>query len=448
MIGDLPVEIQTRILSQCPTSSLKLINSHFYVIYNGLFYEKIIASFGEAIIGVLQKVLPWLRSYIKSLDVKRFRCRDLLATKLGLQDIDPDHLNVRFVADSWKYVYSLIKNKRLFAEYADYKIDEPTNYIFNHYVEINRTYLLTYCKYLWLAPGDYNLNIGLVVKHGNGLGTTKFEVSYDDADGQVVHQLFYAPTNINDILPKQQFCLLKLGEFHIPDPNERKQIGDKQLNDEAIEVDENSYPRASCDNNLIRVKLIMEEIGLYVKSGFRIFFIDVSQPSLLFNDYDLLYYTVKETDYRYFINIPLKNFYKALDYVQNGGVPKEQDQSREAAARYGLGNPNDVTNYELEFSIPEQDHDGYRVDSGDCDDGTSTKTTDLMMYSNFFFLNRFGKRFFKFSTIYQRRQFVNTFGDFEIDWNDDSVKGNGDRKKACQYDPDGLKWKMPILGEY
>jgi hypothetical protein len=308
--------------------------------------------------------------------------------------------------------------------------------------------LLTYCKYLWLAPGDYNLNIGLVVKHGNGLGTTKFEVSYDDADGQVVHQLFYAPTNINDILPKQQFCLLKLGEFHIPDPNERKQIGDKQLNDEAIEVDENSYPRASCDNNLIRVKLIMEEIGLYVKSGFRIFFIDVSQPSLLFNDYDLLYYTVKETDYRYFINIPLKNFYKALDYVQNGGVPKEQDQSREAAARYGLGNPNDVTNYELEFSIPEQDHDGYRVDSGDCDDGTSTKTTDLMMYSNFFFLNRFGKRFFKFSTIYQRRQFVNTFGDFEIDWNDDSVKGNGDRKKACQYDPDGLKWKMPILGEY
>lgn len=105
------MEIQTRILSQCPTSSLKLINSHFYVIYNGLFYEKIIACFGEAIIGVLQKVLPWLRSYIKSLDVKRFRCRDLLATKLGLQDIDPDHLNVRFVADSWKYVYSLIKNK-------------------------------------------------------------------------------------------------------------------------------------------------------------------------------------------------------------------------------------------------------------------------------------------------------------------------------------------------
>lgn len=446
MIGDLPIEIQLKLLSLAPRSSLKSVNSHFYVLYNDLYYQKIVKVFGESIINVLIKTSPWLITYMKSLDVIRNHLRDLIASKLKLpmpndenNAVTENVLHFQYLADSWKYIYSLLKNKRLFAEYSDYKIDEPTNYVFNHFVEINRTYLLSYSKTLWLSPGKYNLNIGLVIKHGNGLGTTKFEVSYGD-EKNPIRQSFFAPRNINEILPKKQFCFLKLGEFEI-NPVYKTNIGNPL-------------------NKLIKVNLIMEEIGLYLKSGFRIFFIDVSQPSTLFNDYDLLYYTVKEIDYRYFINIPLKNFYKALNYVQNGGSEddgdarekkrklsidvehyEEEENLKNKEDYYGSGDPNEIESYETELSIAEV------VESNNEVNDLDENNKQIKAYGKFYFLNRFGKRYFKFNTVYQRRQFINRFGDFELDWNDDNVKGNGDKKKACNYDLDGLKWKMPILGE-
>lgn len=240
-------------------------------------------TFGELILDVLVKIKPWLKTYIRTLDAFRLDARTLVSSRLGLQDEDDDDnpLNCQFIRDSWRYIYAILRNKRLFAEYNDYKIDEPTNYVYNHFVEVNRTYLLSLTKHLYLCPGDYNLNIGLVVKHGSGLGTTKFEIRYHDHNDELVTQTFYPPTNINDILPKKQFCLLRLGTFSIPDTKK-----------------------------LFKVQLVMEEIGLYLKSGFRIFFIDLSPPTVLFNEFDLLYYTVRETDYRYFINIPLKIFIK------------------------------------------------------------------------------------------------------------------------------------------
>ncbi|CAK7898299.1 hypothetical protein CAAN1_26S01310 [[Candida] anglica] len=422
MIGRLPVEIQVKLLGLAPESSLKLVNSHFFVLYNDLFYTKIIETFGEEIVAVLIKVLPWLKQYIKTLDSIRYQSRRLLADRLGLQDdtgLTGYPLHTSYVKDSWKYIYSLLKNKRLFAEYSDYKIDEPINYIFNHYVEINRTYLLSYSKDVWIAPGDYNLNIGLVIKHGNGLGTTKFEIRYEDDNGDTVSQQFYPPTNINDILPKAQFCLLKLGEFSVPTPH------------------------TSTGNKLRKVQLVMEEIGLYLKSGFRIYFIDIAQPSALLNDYDLLYYTVKETDYRYFINIPLKNFYKALNHIQSGdGNPSKrmsltnnQTQNIDTPP-YGSGHPTEVTTY---------DHDiQWLTTTGDEVIGDPEDPESIALYANFYFNNRLGKRYFKFNTIYQRRQFVNRFGDFELDWDKDSEDGS---ERVCTYDPDSLKWKMPIIGE-
>ena len=161
------------------------------------------------------------------------------------------------IKDSWKYVYSLLKNKRLFAEYKDYKIDEPANYVFNHFVEVNRTYLLSYTKSMWLSPGTYNLNIGLILKHGSGLGTTKFEVKYNDEDGNPVLQTFYPPTETSTIFcPRSNFALMKLGEIVIPEAND---------------VNEHNKTR--------KVQVVMEEIGLYLKYWFRIFFIDICQPS-------------------------------------------------------------------------------------------------------------------------------------------------------------------------
>lgn len=438
MIGRLPLEIQVQLLTLEPSSALKHVNSHFYMLYNDLYYEKIVRSFGESILDIIIKILPWLKVYIKTLDAFRFEARNIIALRLGLEDIlsgkapDDNPLHCMYIKDSWKYIYSLLKNKRLFAEYKDYKIDEPTNYVFNHFVEINRTYLLSYTKSLWLSPGTYNLNVGLILKHGSGLGTTKFEVKYNDEQDKPVLQTFYPPTNINNILPKKQFCLMKLGEFVVPETT------------------------GNDDNKTRKVQVVMEEIGLYLKSGFRIFFVDICQPSLLFNDYDLLYYTIKETDYRYFINIPLKNFYKALNYVQNGGSLEKLMTKQQ----YGEGDPYSIWDqYDKEFLH------GYHFDSNSVaavqainNSNTNTdiqvELENLQTYSDFYFNSRFRKRLFKFNTIYQRRQFINRFGDFEIDWdecNEDeeiSTESNKSKnKRVCTYDKEGLKWKIPIVGE-
>lgn len=414
MLSSFPIELQVQILSSSAGTSLRATSSHFYLLYNDLYYNKLVNEFGEDVVVTLQKVYPWLRKYIKSLDVFRQTNREIVSSRLRLKDFyhlehrrGVDVVNAMYIKDSWKYVYALFKNKRLFAEYSDYRIDEPSNYIFNHYVEINRTYLLSYSKTVWLAPGKYNLNIGLVVKHGSGLGTTKFEVNYKTPLGDPIVATFYPPTNINEILPKNQFCFLRVAEFEIP----------------SFPVTPHSTKSKYHHQQLYKVQIIMEEIGLYLKSGFSIFFIDISQPSMLLNEYDLLYYTCKDTDYRKYINIPLKNFCKVLSHVQNQGV-----DDFDAEIAYGAGDPKCIADsLETELNYDDDNSDTENIELEDA----------LMAYAEFFFRN-VNKRFFKFNTVYQRRQFINRFGNFEQD--------SDDSENSCTYDPDGLKWRMPILG--
>ena len=433
MIEKLPLEIQEKLFLLCPYSSLKHVNSHFYILYNELFFEKIVNTCGIDIVKVIVKVLPWLKTYVKALDAFRYKTRNIISSRLDLRDINPETengygndslLNSLYVRDSWKYIYSVIINRRLFSEYKDYKINEPSNYTFNNFVEVNRSYLLSYNKEVWLAPGFYNLNIGLVVRDGCGLGTTKFEVKYSHRSNKAIIQTFYPPSNIKDIIPKKQFCLLKLGEFVINDDNESKL------------------------NNLVRVRIVMEEIGLYLKSGFRIFFIDIGRPSVLFNDYDLMYYTVNLSDYRYFINMPLKNLYKALDYVQCGnGIGEKsygENDPKEIQDEYNYSYLNDYEQYPCPC-IPGGSQQS-RVDIPESD-------RKLMSYSNFYFNNQFRKRLFKFNTVYQKRLFIHRFGNFETDWryydeNANSQKyEEGRNLRSCNYDREGLKWKIPVVCE-
>ncbi|KAI5956976.1 hypothetical protein KGF54_000595 [Candida jiufengensis] len=500
MLSELPLEIQMKLLHMVPHSNLKYVNSHFYILYNDLFYHKIINVFGDDTLGVIIKVLPWLKPYIKSLDSFRFSNRMIIAKRLNLIDNlnqpteeepeDDNPLNVQFIKDSWKYVYSIFKNKRLFAEYSDYTIDEPSNYIYNHFVEINRTYLLSYSKYVWLSPGVYNLNIGLAVKYGHGLGTTKFEVKYNEDDDDDTKQLkegefrkvksesFYPPTNINEILPKNQFCFLKIGQFKVPPLKNNK----------------------NSNNKLRKIEIKMEEIGLYLKSGFRIYFIDISQPSLLYNEYDLLYYTLNETDYKYFINILLKNLYKALNYVQNGGCSDNTSISC-CPMEYGNGDPYEIWDkYDKSFlkDYSDKKHNSLITPSSSSTSSSTSSLTSmhtpfkydlkkLTNYANFYFQTTGDvsnmRRYFKFATIYQQRQFINRFGDYDLDWKDEiaskslktttdtplklnlqsngiqspieyktEVDENAEKKrkinqKRCRYDKQGLKWRIPIVGE-
>jgi hypothetical protein len=202
----------------------------------------------------------------------------------------------------------------------------------------------------------------------------------------------------------------------------------------------------------------MEEIGLYLKSGFRVYYIDISQPSMLFNEYDLLYYLVNENDYKYFINILLKNLYKALNFVQNGGY--SDDLSIQCCREmYGNGDPFSIINSYDKLFLLEYDNNALAATPMGATLSSSSSNSslqDYILYDNkkisnygrFFYLNNFKKRYFKFTTIYQQRQFINRFGDYTIDWKDDK-KGEPDNEKPrrCWYDRDGLKWKIPVLGQ-
>lgn len=472
MLVKLPLEIQIKLLLMVPNSNLKFVNSHFYLLYNDLYYHKIVNTFGEATVKVIIKILPWLKPYIKSLDVFRKQARLVITKRLQLEElpiiihnsdfttttINP--LNCQYIKDSWKYIYSILKNKRLYAEYCDYQIDEPSNYVFNHYVEINRTYLLSYKKVCWLTPGDYNLNIALAIKNGQGLGTTKFEVRYQELNelGETLIKLqtFYPPSNINEILPKNQFVYLNVGHFIIPKTSKiESKFYSKQFQ---------FQPQPNNDHNkLRRIEIVMEEIGLYLKSGFRVYFIDISQPSMLFNEYDLLYYSINETDYRYFINILLKNLYKALNYVQNAGCSDDLSFQYNRDI-YGDGDPFIIIKkYDKQFLLEYEKTNGMLSSSSSSSSSSSlalSSLQDYVLYDNkkllnygrFFFLNKFTIRNFKFTTIYQQRQFINRFGDYLIDWKEQDSKKNTNKdempiERNCTYDKYGLKWKLPILGQ-
>ena len=133
MLVKLPLEIQIKLLLMVPNSNLKFVNSHFYLLYNDLYYHKIVNTFGEATVKVIIKILPWLKPYIKSLDVFRKQARLIIAKRLQLEESpiivhNPDFtttvnpLNCQYIKDSWKYIYSILKNKRFYAEYCDYKL--------------------------------------------------------------------------------------------------------------------------------------------------------------------------------------------------------------------------------------------------------------------------------------------------------------------------------------
>ncbi|GMG25272.1 unnamed protein product [[Candida] boidinii] len=76
---------------------------------------------------------------------------------------------------------------------------------------------------------------------------------------------FYPPTNINEITPHNKFILLDLGNFIVP--SKSKTTYDAK---DKIDNDEDEYDKT------VEITIIMEESGLYIKSGFSICYIDIN----------------------------------------------------------------------------------------------------------------------------------------------------------------------------
>ncbi|ODV96438.1 hypothetical protein PACTADRAFT_49786 [Pachysolen tannophilus NRRL Y-2460] len=250
---------------------LKLTSKEFYVFYNEMFFEKLIKEFGRDYIGmILDKVLDrFIKPYIRAFEYCRRRQRLIIKNFLKLAPQD------EFFKDSFQMVYSILKNRRLFASYDDYKTDTPLKYHYNNFVTINRTYLLSYNKTICLTPDLYNLSCGIIVENCLGLGTTKFQIL--DHYTKKPYLEYYPPTNINDILPNNKFVLLNLGDFKIPNIGSSTNANSNSGSGSGSGSHSGTGTGIGNSNdNLVKVDVVMEETGLYIKSGFSICFIDVN----------------------------------------------------------------------------------------------------------------------------------------------------------------------------
>ncbi|GME91329.1 unnamed protein product [[Candida] boidinii] len=274
---DLPIELKTKIFRLVP-NELKLTCKQFYILENELYFEKFINEFGIKAIYILSiYVLPYIIKFIKSFEYWRSINRKIISNYFNLPTFEPNPyirnllpplkiLNCQYIKDSWKFVYSLFKNRRLFAEYTDYEIDEPSTSgrsRSNSMIHINKTYLVKYKKTVSVSPDLYNLSCGLIIHNAIGLGTMKFQV-LNTKTGEVLLN-FYPPTNINEITPHNKFILLDLGNFIVP--SKSKTTYDAK---DKIDNDEDEYDKT------VEITIIMEESGLYIKSGFSICYIDIN----------------------------------------------------------------------------------------------------------------------------------------------------------------------------
>ncbi|OUM51075.1 hypothetical protein BVG19_g156 [[Candida] boidinii] len=274
---DLPIELKTKIFRLVP-NELKLTCKQFYILENELYFEKFINEFGIKAIYILSiYVLPYIIKFIKSFEYWRSINRKIISNYFNLPTFEPNPyirnllpplkiLNCQYIKDSWKFVYSLFKNRRLFAEYTDYEIDEPSTSgrsRSNSMIHINKTYLVKYKKTVSVSPDLYNLSCGLIIHNAIGLGTMKFQV-LNTKTGEVLLN-FYPPTNINEITPHNKFILLDLGNFIVP--SKSKTTYDAKAK---IDNDEDEYDKT------VEITIIMEESGLYIKSGFSICYIDIN----------------------------------------------------------------------------------------------------------------------------------------------------------------------------
>ncbi|ODV87057.1 hypothetical protein CANARDRAFT_194285 [[Candida] arabinofermentans NRRL YB-2248] len=280
---DLPTEIVSKIFKLVP-NQLKATCKTCYLLYNEYYCEKLVDEMGNDIIyNIAMYNIPYLVDYIKSFDYWRYDLRNMIAKEYDLKDYEQDSnirrqmtpkeiVECKYVKDSWKLVYAIFKNRRLFVEYQDYEIDEPQSYLSYSMLHINKTYLVKYKKSIKLSSDLYNLSCGIVIQNALGLGSMNFKVIRTDTKEELMS--FFPPTNINDLVPHERFVMLDLGVFYVAPP--KKTV----LNNDTPSGFE--IPSSMQTDKLVEVDIIMEETGLYLKSGFIICYVDVNAyPSTL-----------------------------------------------------------------------------------------------------------------------------------------------------------------------
>lgn len=306
---DLPDEILTTIFNQVP-NELKSTCRTFVVMYNDYYMNLFIKRFGLKVLEQINKYdYKYLIDYIKSFDYWRKSIRLIISNYYNLKmNDDNERINCQFIRDSWKLIYGIYMNRRIYVDYEDYRIDfSDNNNNYNNQVIKN----VNINKNIKLTEGLYNLSIGLIIKGNSGINSTNFKIFNNQTNEKLLE---YEPvSHLSELIEHNKFVLLDIGSFEV------KNSRIKEENDENEKKDQT--------NKLIDIKLIVEESSITVKSGYIICFIDI-------NGYQLKDYIIekngdfKSINEKYWIawwinnevptnenivNILLKRLYKSIE---------------------------------------------------------------------------------------------------------------------------------------
>lgn len=276
---DLPLELLTKIFELCPTE-LKSVSRTFYRIENSLFRRKLQDDFGSDIWQCISHDKPIIKQWIKGLDWWRLTLRKIIIAE------------EEFLDDSWKFIYALYKNRRLYIDYNDYEIQGQgvqvrrssisnhrhrsnsivslESFTSNDEFQFQNKNVLSFNRSIYLTPGVYNFACGLILNSSavTGLSTTEFSV----ASSEGIICKYSPPSHLADLVPVGKFCMLDMGNFEVKEPKISKvtEIKDDYDNDSFVH---------KIQNKLVQLDIKMEEMSNLMKSNFIVCYIDINAYS-------------------------------------------------------------------------------------------------------------------------------------------------------------------------
>ncbi|ODQ47178.1 hypothetical protein PICMEDRAFT_15166 [Pichia membranifaciens NRRL Y-2026] len=447
----LPSEILQKIFVQVPTE-LKRTCRTFVVMYNDLYRNLFVDRFGPHILRTIADYdYKYLVDYIRSFDYWRKDIRNIISEHYDLrlpytdedelegEKVDPaNKLNCQYIRDSWKLVYGIYVNRRIFVDYDDYTVNSYVNAPMSS-VKIDKT--------LKLTPGLYNLSCALIIKTFAGMSSSVFKV----LDGKTGDKLLeYQPaSHFSELVPHNKFVLLDIGSFEVKKPKIVEQEMDESSSEESNGEEVVATMEEAVQSKLVDIRVVVEEAGVMVKSGYILCYIDVNayqlKDCMIDSAGDL--YCVNEKYWLAWwienqpplpenvVNVLLKKLYKSME--------KSMKLIKPTTPHRRMGS---FAESNLDARIKRADMSPVVVENEDETDGTdgTDGEVNLETYNREFYskLNREGElivREFKFRTMKDRRRYE--------EWIGQTGEENYSVKSGTVYTMEPLKWKLTTIME-
>lgn len=224
----LPIELLLKLIELCP--NLIYVNRQLFAIGNEIYKEKCIRL---AELNGFKINEGLFVKYQNTLDFYNGSLSELVKPEIN-----------------YYLYYSFISNRKLLFTEAN-TIIQPfggeLSYNFNDSVKLDEIQSFKSIFKIFLPPGRYKFQLGLINhSESRGLGTFSFKLN---------KETFYMSTFINDILPKEENCIVQLGEINVE-------------SEVYIEIkEEGMYPKRNIEFQFIEFRLDGEVFEFYSYKG-------------------------------------------------------------------------------------------------------------------------------------------------------------------------------------